>query len=215
MKVGMIVLGCLFLCNSAWAQSNWFNEWFRQKSTQRKYLINQIAALEVYIGYAKKGYEIYKTGLNTIGSITNGEFVLHQDFFLSLKGINPEIARYARVADIVNLQLQILKTNSRSMRMISEGNHLRQDELAYVGRVHDKLLENCGQIVDELIALTTAGKLEMEDDERLQRIDKLYEDMQDNYGFAEEFSRGSLLLWGAREKQKRDIAVSRSLQEPK
>lgn len=215
MKKGIIILGCLFLCNSAWAQSNWFNEWFRQKSTQRKYLINQIAALEVYIGYAKKGYEIYKTGLNSIGSITNGEFVLHKDFFLSLQGINPQIAKYARVADIVNLQLQIIKTNSRSLRLISDGNNLRQNELAYIGRVHDKLLENCGQIVDELIVLTTAGKLEMEDDERLQRIDRLYEEMKDNYGFAEEFSDGSLLLWSARDKQKRDIAVSRSLQEIK
>ncbi len=215
MKIGTVLIGCLFLCNSAVAQSTWFNEWFRQKSTQRKYLINQIAALEVYIGYAKKGYDIYKTGLNTIGSITNGEFVLHKDFFLSLKGINPQIARYARVADIINLQLQVIKTNSRSMRMISKGNHLRQEELAYVGRVHNKLLENCGQIVDELIVLTTAGRLEMEDDERLQRIDKVYEEMKGNYGFAEEFSNGSLQLWNAREKQERDIAVSRSLHKTK
>ncbi|MCH5688762.1 conjugal transfer protein TraI [Niabella sp. W65] len=35
-------------------QAQTFAEWFQQKKTQKKYLLQQIAALQVYIGYAKK-----------------------------------------------------------------------------------------------------------------------------------------------------------------
>ncbi|ULT42931.1 conjugal transfer protein TraI [Niabella defluvii] len=54
-------------------QAQTFAEWFQQKKTQKKYLLQQIAALQVYIGYAKKGYNIAKDGLNTIGGFTRGE----------------------------------------------------------------------------------------------------------------------------------------------
>ena len=54
-----------------------FDEWFNQKATQRKYLIQQIAALEVYTGYVSDGYSIAKKGLNIIHDIKNGDFNLH------------------------------------------------------------------------------------------------------------------------------------------
>ena len=63
-----------------------FSEWFRQKKTQKKYLLQQIAALQVYIGYAQKGYRIAKEGLTTIGGFTKGEFDLHSDFQKLCKG---------------------------------------------------------------------------------------------------------------------------------
>ena len=40
-------------------------EWVSQKVTQKKYLLQQIAALQVYSGYLSKGYSIAKDGLNT------------------------------------------------------------------------------------------------------------------------------------------------------
>ncbi|MEJ5144655.1 hypothetical protein WH188_04850 [Sphingobacterium sp. MYb388] len=177
--------------------------------------MNQIAALEVYIGYARKGYSIYKSGLSTIGDIKNGEFNLHYDFFLSLKGINPEIARYGKVADIINLQLQTLKIHNSTLGSIRTGNHLRQNEIAYVSRVLDKVASDCTNLLEDLIALTTAGKLEMEDDERLQRIDKLYREMLDNYKFSNDFSKGTLDLGRAREKDKKEIIDSRILNDIK
>ena len=61
------------------------NEWVNQKSTQKKYLLQQIAALQVYINYAKKGYNIVSGGINTIRDIKKGDLNLHNTFFSSLK----------------------------------------------------------------------------------------------------------------------------------
>ena len=63
----IVLLITTILCN---AQG--LSEWFNQKATQKKYLLQQIAALQVYIGYLQKGYSIAKTGLTTIGNIKNG-----------------------------------------------------------------------------------------------------------------------------------------------
>lgn len=45
------------------AEAQTFDEWFRQKKTQKKYLVQQIAALKVYLGYLKEGYEIAQKGM--------------------------------------------------------------------------------------------------------------------------------------------------------
>ena len=63
--------------------------------TQKKYMLQHIAALQVYIGYAKKGYNIASKGINTVRNIKNGDFNLHRDFFSSLKNINPAIMNAA------------------------------------------------------------------------------------------------------------------------
>ncbi|MBK6993318.1 MAG: hypothetical protein IPH34_16515 [Chitinophagaceae bacterium] len=39
------------------------------KENSKKYLLQQIVALQVYIGYAKKGYNIASKGIATVRSI--------------------------------------------------------------------------------------------------------------------------------------------------
>lgn len=195
------------------AQSTFFKEWFQQKSTQREYLLNQIAALQMYSGYLKKGYDIYKKGHKTIGDFKNGEFNLHQDFFLSLKGINPEIARYRRIADIVQLQLKIIHLNRKTLQQLRREDFAPTEEIQYINTVFEKLLNDCSGLVSELIDVTTAGKLEMEDNERIQRIDQLYKEMQENHRFAESFSNDAIYLSQARKKEKSDLELYKRLLE--
>src|SRR3546814_4811730 len=66
-------------CSDLFAQATKWKEWFRQKKTQKEYLVMQIAALQAYIQVAKRGYEIAKTGLTTIGNIKDGDFNLHRE----------------------------------------------------------------------------------------------------------------------------------------
>ena len=58
---------------------------------KHKRLIEQIAALQVYIGYAQQGYIIANKGLTTVRNIKNGDFNLHRDFLSSFKKVNPKI----------------------------------------------------------------------------------------------------------------------------
>ena len=71
----LIPIMCFNLC---YAQT--FEEWFQQTQTQKHYLVEQIAALQVYLGYVKKGYDIASKGIHTISDIKNGEFNLYGTF---------------------------------------------------------------------------------------------------------------------------------------
>lgn len=206
-----IFLVIMFFASVRNLQAQTFAEWFQQKATQKKYLLQQIAALQVYIGYAKKGYKIAKEGLNTIGKFTKGEFDLHTDYFNSLKSVNPEIKRYVKVADIIALQVKIVQNYNRTQRRLNSSDAFSGDELAYISRVFNRLLDDCSQTIDELITITTDGKLEMKDDERMKRIDQLYLDMQDKYTFSLSFSNDAKSLAVSRVKEKTDVQTSRAL----
>jgi hypothetical protein len=192
MKVSILFLFLYLTTIASTAQTT--DEWLNQKSTQKKYLLQQIAALKVYLDYAKKGYNIVTKGINTIRNIKNGDLNLHRDFFNHLQNVNPAISRYAKVADIIAFQLKIIKQAKQSLQQVKETKQFTNAELEYCKQVFDTLLDECLKTVEELILVTTSGELEMKDDERLQRIDALYADMQDKYSFACSFSEDMGLL---------------------
>lgn len=64
---GMTLLLALLLSGfSGTVQGQTWGEFFQQKKTQKRYLLQQIAALQVFIGQAKKGYDLVGSGLRTI-----------------------------------------------------------------------------------------------------------------------------------------------------
>ena len=194
-------------CNSLTAQTT--DEWLNQKSTQKKYLLQQIAALQVYISYAKKGYNIVSSGLHTIRDIKKGELNIHTAFFNSLKAVNPKIARYQKVADIISYQLRIIKQVKESLAYIRESKQFTIQEIEYNRKVFDFLLQECIESINELLSVITPGQLEMKDNERMVRIDKLYADMQDKYTFCTVMSEDIALLAAQRMGEYRDIQKSK------
>lgn len=191
-RILLLATAGLFAFLSSNAQTA--DEWLNQNSTQKKYLLQQIAALKVYLGYAKKGYTIVTSGVTTIRNIKNGDLNLHRDFFNRLKNVNPAIRKYAKVADIIAYQVKIIKQTKITIQQIRETKQFAEAELDHCKQVFDNLLNECMKTVEELILVTTSGKLEMKDDERLKRIDRLYADVQDKYSFACSFSEDMGLL---------------------
>jgi len=177
----------------------------------RKELLLQIAALQVYMDYAKKGYNVARKGLNFIGDLKKGEVSLHGDYLASLKKINPKIKKYSRVAEIVALQLRIIKISNNTLRGLRQDDLFHGDEIDFIQRSFEGLFENCNSTLDALLRLSGNDKLEMKDDERLERIDALYATMVSDYEFSLAFSHQAkmLALWKA--KQRNNIIWSRTL----
>ncbi|WP_448635215.1 hypothetical protein [Pedobacter panaciterrae] len=165
-------------------------EWFSQKKTQKKYLLQQIAAFQVYIGYAKKGYEIVGSGLQTVRDISNGEFKLHNVFITGLKQVSPAIRNDLRIAEIIALQLGMLK----SFGVLKSTGGLSADQLLYVAEVANEVISECYHDLEELLLVITSGKLEMKDDERLSRLKGIYERMLDKSAFTQNFCGEAELL---------------------
>ena len=208
MKIYILILSLVF---SILANAQTLAEWTQQKKTQIQYLLDQVAANKVSIDYLEKGYEIARTGLNTIQNIKNGDFNLHRDFFGSLEIVNPKIKTYTRVADIIAYQIRIVKNISTTIKNLKESGQFNVDELDYSKAVFENLLDECLKNVDELYLVITSDELQMSDDERIKRIDQLYTDMQDKYSFCQSFSEECSVLAMQRLSEQVEILMSKKL----
>ena len=208
MKIYILILSLVF---SILANAQTLAEWTQQKKTQIQYLLDQISANQVSIDYLEKGYEIARTGLNTIQNIKKGDFNLHRDFFGSLEIVNPKIKTYTRVADIIAYQVRIVKNISTTIKNLKESGQFNVDELDYSKAVFENLLDECLKNVDELYLVITSDELQMTDDERIKRIDQLYTDMQDKYSFCQSFSKECSVLAMQRLSEQVEIMMSKKL----
>ena len=191
-------------------QAQSFAEWFQQKKTQKKYLLEQIAALKVYAGYLEKGYDIAKSGLQAIQDFKQGEFQLHGDYFQSLKQVNAVVFNYPRVKDILAAQKQALNL-IRQIRRSAKDPLLNASEKDYLFGVSDKALSGCEDLINELNAVISNGQLEMQDNERIDRIDQLYSAMLDQLQFSQVFYEELISLLTNRAKTQQEVKGSKIL----
>lgn len=187
------------------------SEWFRQKATQKKYLLQQIAALQVYSGYLSKGYSIAKNGLIAIKIITKGDLLQHSNYFTSLVTVNPQIKRYKKVADIIAMQISIARQSANAIESFRNNPQFNPTEISYIQGVFNKLLSACAKNLDELLNLIADGNLQMKDDERIKAIEKIYVDMQDKQQFARAFTNSAVGLSIQRSNERNDIIISKKL----
>ncbi len=172
---------------------------------QRKELLLQIAALQVYIDYSKKGYSVVPKGLNFIGDAKRGEVNLHGDYFTSLLKINPKVKNYYKTAEILSMQFKIMKICKRTYSDLKTSDLFHGNELDYIERSFERLLENCSDTLDQLLVITTDSKLELKDDQRLERIDALHKTMLEDYNFCLSFSNEAKLLYLSKSREKGDV----------
>ncbi|MET3029159.1 hypothetical protein ABXT06_20950 [Flavobacterium sp. UW10123] len=182
-----------------------------QQAKQKRMLLLQIAALRTYADYAAKGYKAVKKGLNFISDAKKGELSLHSDYFTSLAAVNPKVKNYGRAAEIIALQVKIVKTYKRTMGSLHQDDLFHGSELDYIERTFKRLLDSCGDSLDTLLLITASTSLEMKDDERIARIDKLYEAAQGDYAFCEKFSGELKMLALSKAKEKNDARQAGAL----
>ncbi|MEO6327385.1 MAG: hypothetical protein ABIO55_00550 [Ginsengibacter sp.] len=209
MKKLLILSLAVFLTDNLFAQT--WNEWSRQKKTQKKYLVQQIAALQVYSDYLLKGYSIAKNGLNTIQSIKHGDFDLNSNYFISLVTVNSKIKHYKKVADIIAMEVSIAKYIGKAVRSLISNNQFTNKELGYFKDVFNKVLTDGAKNLDELYNVITNGTVQMNDDERIIAIDKIYGDMQDKKMFTISFSNDAAGLSIQRSNEEKNILISKKL----
>lgn len=205
----------LLLLEGPFCGAQTFDEWFRQKDTKKRYLIEQIAAFSSYLNYVQKGYAIAEKGLSAISKSKQGDFIIHRDFFDYLKGVNPNFNSYAKVADIVALQLKIIQVSKEVPRKANAEAEFNVKESDYIMGVFENILALSSDIIANLTVVVTARDLEMKDDERLKRIDALYNDMQEAFAFTQAFGSEIKLLSHQRKKERANVQASRTLHDVK
>jgi hypothetical protein len=206
MKTIIRTVLCFFLTSLSCfhAQAQFQGGFFGQQSQQRKLMAAQIAEYETYLGELKTGYHITKYGLNTAHDLKNGTFTLHSKYISSLSQVSPVIQNSPKgkaIADLNNNTLALLATEiswQQQQRILTPA------ETGYLQKVRANLAAKCKLDMDELLQVLTPGKLQLTDDQRLARLDKLYDSMKDKYAFAGSFTSKCRKLALGRKQQSQD-----------
>ena len=186
---------------------------FAQAEEIQQLLLNieKLAQFRKILNNMYKGYKIVYNGYTTIKNISEGNFNLHRNFLDGLLQVSPAVKKYKRIADIISYQLRIVKEYKTALNQFKQDKHFTRDEIDYLGKVYSNLFNESLKSLDELSMVITAGKLRMSDDERLQAIDRIYNNIVDQFSFLQEFNNSTALLSVQREKDLQDIEISRKI----
>lgn len=191
MKTLMLALVLLFSVN---CQAQTLKEWVRQRRTQKEYLLTQVAANQLYFDLLKKGYRIVHSGIGVIGDLKRGEFNLYDQFFASLKTVSPSVRRYARVAETIALERDILIQCAALKRFVEQNALLSKQEMSYIDRVARSVRKASEGSFLGLLDLLEKGKMDLGDHERIKRLQQVHSDISAQHGFLKRFSQDIQLL---------------------
>lgn len=184
-----------------------FAEWFQQKSTQKKYLLQQIAALQVYSAYYKAGNNIAHNGLGSITGSLKSENGLHTTYYNNLNNVSPVVKNNKQVNDILQWQKDILVR----MNTLDKTANLNDGERKYITQVKAAFFKDCDQQITELQNVVTDSKLKMSDEERLKHISVIHSAMQNNYRFASSFSNQVKVYAAQRVQENNNVIAEKKI----
>lgn len=207
------VLTCLGIALALGAEAQTFKEWFRQKKTQKEYLLKQIAALEVYLDYLKEGYDIVQNGLGIVGDIKNDNLSDHVAQFRSLRHVKDNLGVSGKVMVIMTRQIAIMNSFRELHAKARNSDYLTQEEVRYIDRVYQHLLTECERLITDLNVVVTNESSQMTDEARIERIDEAYADMNDKYAFARSFCGSTEALIMQRAEEKNEMESAKNLND--
>lgn len=184
-----------------------------QEATQLILNYEKLKQLEEILDNMYKGYKILTKGYNRVKDIAEGNFNLHQVFLDGLFGVNPSVAKYKRIPDIIRYQSMLIKEYKRAFNRFKSDPNLTPDEINYLERVYSYLVKQSLRNLEELTMIVTANKLRMSDDERIQSIDRIYFDIENKLSFLRYFNNSTQVLVVQRAKENSEIGVIEKLYE--
>lgn len=166
--------------------------------------IEKLAQFRQILKDMKKGYEILTKGYNTVKDLTQGNFNLHEAFLDALLEVSPTVRNYHKVAEIISMQIKLMQEQSAALGRFQVSGNFSNSELGYIGRIYDNLLDESLKNLDELTIVIAAGEVRMSDNERLEAIDRIYDDVQEKLLFLRDFNNNTSVLSLQRAKEQHD-----------
>ena len=173
--------------------------------------IEKLTQFKAILSDMQQGYSMLTNGYETVKNLSKGNFNLHSVFLDGLLQVNPEVAKYGRVADILANEASIVSEYKKAYAAYRSSGRFSVEELDYLGRVYRQLTSEALNDVNELADILTASKLRMSDDERLSAIDRIYASGNNKLVFLRSFNRQANVLLAQRQKESNDITNLKSL----
>ena len=173
--------------------------------------VQKLAQLKQILAEMEQAYTITHAGYESIKSLSQGAFSLHQAFLDGLLAVNPSVASYWKVADIVNKETALVKAAQSGNSYLKGTGQFNSVELGSFLTRYNNLIQGSLSDVTELVMVITAGTLRMSDAERLAAIDRIDGNATRQLGVTYAFDNDAALAAMQRAKEQQDIGTLQSL----
>ena len=173
--------------------------------------IEKLAAMKSILKEMYTGYQILTDGYNTIKSIAEGNFNLHNAYLNGLLQVTPGIKNYVRVADIISAQATLVSEYKAAFSTFNQSGAFSATELNYITGVYANLLNKSLDDLEALVMVLTDGTIRASDAERLSAIDHIYNSMQDKLAFLRMFNGKAGVLGTQRQTELQQTQTLQSL----
>jgi hypothetical protein len=171
----------------------------------------KLQQLEAILENMYVGYKVLDKGYTTIKNISEGNYTIHELFLDGLMAVSPTVRNYRRIPMIISYQRLLLAEYKRAFNRFKADPHFTPDEIFYLEKVYGNLFKASVRNLDELATVVTASQLRMNDDERMQAIDRIFYDIEGKVMFLRRFNNSTQLLAIQRAKAKTDNETMRKL----
>jgi hypothetical protein len=132
--------------------------------------------------------------LNEISEWVEKQRTLYADYFNELWKVKNTISYYQRIKELTQKQLQIMAEYKRAYGMFKNDKHFKVSEVAFMGKVYKGIIEASGKNLDNLFLVINSSSTQMGDAKRLEIINSVADNIEENYRDLQSFNRSNALL---------------------
>lgn len=149
--------------------------------------------------------------LNEIRDWVQKQKKLYEDYFEELKKVKSAIANYKRVKDIIEMQVAMVNEYRGAWALFRQDKNFTPDELEYMLNIYTGMMDESIKNIDQLFMVVNAFTTQMADAKRLEIINGVADNVQQQLLDMKEFNSQNKMLSLQRASEKGEIEYVRRL----
>lgn len=149
--------------------------------------------------------------LNEIKDWVEKQRKLYDDYFQELWKVKTALAYYQRVKDIIQRQLQLVNEYKGAWALFKQDKNFTPEELDYMFNIYTGMMDESLKGIDQLSLVINAFATQMSDARRLEIINTVADNIEQQFVDMKEFNNQQKLLSLQRSTERNEIEYVRRL----
>jgi hypothetical protein len=149
--------------------------------------------------------------LNEIRDWVQKQKKLYEDYFEELKKVKSALANYKRVKDIIEQQVAMVNEYKGAWALFRQDKNFTADELDYMLNIYTGMMDESVKNIDQLFLIINAYTTQMADAKRLEIINSVTDNVQQQLLDLKEFNNQNKMLSLQRASERGEIEYVRRL----
>lgn len=175
--------------------------------------IQRLQNKTIWLQNAQKTLEnnMSKLKLTEIGDWVEKQRKLYDDYFQELWRVKATLAYYHRVKDIIERQIGMVREYKAAWALFRQDKNFTTEELDYIYAIYSGMFEESLKSIDQLFLVINAFATQMSDAKRLEIINNVSDNLEQNVMDLKEFNNQNKLISLQRAAEKGEIDTVKRL----